>query len=105
MKLIKDLNQNEVVLYWSGAGAEKLSPNLHNLAESEEWWKKYHFSLYQGEERRASIYDRRKDEMKRGFFDTHNRFVRPNPDGRRITDKPVKVDVDLAELKLKLKIS
>lgn len=102
MKLVKDLGANGVVLYWSGAKAKKLSPDLYNITEAEEWWKTYHFAQYQGEERRASIHDRRQDEVKRGFYDAGNRFFRTNPNGRRATDKPVKVDVDLSQLKLKL---
>ena len=102
MKLIKDLTSDGVILYWTGTKAKKLSPDFHNQIEAEEWQKRYHLSQYQGEERRVSIYDRRMDEVKRNFYDVRNRFVRSNPNGRRITDKPVKVDVDLAHLKLKL---
>ena len=102
MKLIQDLTSEGIVLYWTGSRAKKLSPDFHNQIEAEEWQKKYHFSQYHGEERRASIYDRRRDELKREFYYAGNRFFRANPNGRRVTDKPIQVDVDLAHLKLKL---
>jgi hypothetical protein len=102
MKLIKDLTSEGVVLYWTGSKARKLSPDFHSVNEAEEWWRSYHFSQYDGVERRASIDDRRQDLGKRNSLDNQNCFFRPNPNGRRVTDKPIKVDVDLSVLKLKL---
>lgn len=105
MKLVKDLTKEGVVLYWIGPKAKQLSPYLHCLNEAEEWWKAYHFSLYDGNERRSSIHDRRKDRNKRDHFDLNKNLFRLNPEGRRLTDRTVKVDIDLFQLKLKLKMT
>lgn len=105
MKLVKDLTREGVVLYWIGPKAKPLSPHLHCINEAEEWWKKYHFALYQGKERRSSLHDRRKDDGKRDHFDLNKNLFRLNPNGRRFTDRPVKIDVDLFQLKLKLKMT
>ena len=103
MKLVKDITERGVVLYWIGPKAKKLSQEFHCMNEAEEWWRCYHFTLYQGEERRVSIHDRRKNDGHRDQFDLNRNLLRLNPNGRRFTDRPIKVDVDLFKLKLKLK--
>jgi hypothetical protein len=100
MKLVKDLSDEGVVLYWVGDDTRTLSPHLPTLVDAEEWWKKYMFAQYDGLERRASIYDRRKDLTMRKHFEFSDKFVRLNPHGRRKTDMPVTVDVDLFRKKL-----
>lgn len=100
MKLVKDLSEEGVVLYWVGDDAKAVSPHLPTVVDAEEWWKKYMFAQYEGEERRASIYDRRKDLVMRKHFEFSDKFVRLNPNGRRKTDAPVMVDVDLFQKKL-----
>ncbi|WP_286240813.1 hypothetical protein [Neptuniibacter halophilus] len=100
MKLVKDLYDSDIVFYWTGDSGEKLSPNLHTLMEAEEWWKREMFARYEGPERRKSIYDRREDSETRKRFERNHKFSRHNPQGRRQTDQPVKVDIDLAKEKI-----
>ncbi|MGH1463181.1 MAG: hypothetical protein ACRBB6_14220 [Neptuniibacter sp.] len=102
MKLVKDLYQDRVVYYWvkDEEALERVSPDLHCLVEAEEWWKNWMFASYQGEERRRSIHDRRTDREKRNHLELRLKVNRTAPMGRRVTDKGVSVDIDLATEKL-----
>ena len=100
MQLVKDLCEKGVVLYWA-EGKRKVSPYLHTLIDAEERWKKYQFSSYQGPETRKTIYDRRSNTEMRKQFELNGRYIPPKPNGRRMTDQPVLVSVDLFEEKVK----
>ncbi|WP_299183401.1 hypothetical protein [uncultured Neptuniibacter sp.] len=100
MKLVKDLNENGIVFYWIDDSGEQISPDLYCLIVAEEWWKTYLFSQYEGAERRKSIIDRRHDLEKRKMMERNHKFSRQNPQGRRKTDQPIKVDIDLVKEKL-----
>ncbi|MGH1461421.1 MAG: hypothetical protein ACRBB6_05265 [Neptuniibacter sp.] len=100
MKLVKDLSEEGVVLYWISEDSRMLSPHLRTMVDAEEWWKKHMFAQHPGKERRSSIYDRRKDLSMRKHFEFSDNFTRLNPLGRRKTDMPVKVNVDLFQQKL-----
>lgn len=101
MKLVKDLSDEGVVLYWVEDESHVVSPHLRTLMDAEEWWKKHMFAQYSGDERRGSIYDRRRDLTMRQHFEFSDKFTRLHPNGRRATDTPVSVDVDLFQQKLK----
>ncbi|WP_415903238.1 hypothetical protein ACMXYR_05680 [Neptuniibacter sp. QD29_5] len=100
MKLVKDFINYEIVFYWADESLTPCSPHLHSITAAEEWWKKYLFSQYQGPERRKSIVDRRSNHDKRNSMDK-NQYSRSNPLGRRESDKPVKVEIDLFQEKIK----
>lgn len=102
VKLVKDLLNSRIVFYWLNEKREKVSPHLHNLQEAEEWWKRFMFDLYPGEDRRRSIHDRRQDHDTRKQLELRERFNRSKPLGRRETDKPVQVEIDLLEEKIAL---
>lgn len=100
MQLVKDLCDEGIVLYWIEDN-HQISPLLHTMIEAEEWWKKFQFSRYQGEERRKTIYDRRSNMAMRKHFELNGRYVQPRPHGRRVTDQPVFVSIDHFENKMK----
>lgn len=100
MHLIKDLVDGRIVYYWLDVNERPLSTFFSTFKLAEEWWKEYMFSQYAGEERRRSIIDRRTNEEKRKRLQLNNRFVSINPNGRRTTDKPIRVDRDLVAEKL-----
>ena len=102
MQLIKDLNDIEIIFYWTDDSGQMLSPALHSLPLAEEWYKNFLFSTYEGKERRHSIIDRRSNEERRTKMDRNQRFGRRNPTGRRASDKPISVTLDLTKEKLKL---
>lgn len=99
MQLVKDLLDEGIVLYWV-EGRQQVSPVLHTMVDAEEWWKKYQFAQYNGEERRKTIYDRRSNLEMRKHFELNGRYIPPRPNGRRETDQPVFIAVDLFEGKL-----
>ncbi|MEH6576153.1 MAG: hypothetical protein V7731_03655 [Amphritea sp.] len=101
MKLVKDLSHSGIIYYWIDDSGEKISPDIACLTLAEEWRTKYLFSTYEGEGRRRSIIDRRRDEENREHLDTTLLDVGPNSDGRRIADISVKVDIDLFAEKIK----
>ncbi len=100
MQLIKDLRDEGVVLFWV-EDERQVSPFLHTLVDAEEWWKKYQFSQYQGQERRKTIYDRRSNTEMRKQFELNGRYIPPRPNGRRSSDQPVFIALDLFEEKMK----
>lgn len=100
MKLVKDLVDGRIVYYWMDDHGEVVSEFLHSFIEAEEWWKVLMFSLYDGEERRRSICDRRQDEATRKKLEFREKYNRTNPMGRRMTDIPVSVDLDLSKEKI-----
>ena len=100
MKLVKDLVDGRIVYYWIDGNGEVTSDYLHSFVDAEEWWKHLMFSLYEGEERRRSICDRRQDQETRKKLEYREKYHRSNPLGRRVTDMPVSVDLDLSKEKI-----
>lgn len=95
LKLVKDFKAGEFLLYWCDAlTKERTSPLLHSMENAEEWWLKHQFNLYSGEERRATIVDRRKLHQERAKRATSSHFIGASPDGRRYTDRRIEVDED-----------
>lgn len=100
MTLIKDFLGNRIVYYWTLDGqTTATSPHFASIEHASEWYIKYNNSLYDGEERRASHIDRRTLHHKRDEK-IKKHVSSDNPDGRRETDKPVKVGIDLSKQKL-----
>jgi len=101
MELVKDLTDEGIIYYWVDQSGEEMSPHLHSFSLAEEWRIRYLFSLYAGEERRASIIDRRSNLEKRKLMEKNHLSSRNNPLGRRKSDIPAAVDIDLFEEKIK----
>lgn len=102
LRLAKDFIDYQFTYFWvdiSGVKGRKVSKNLPTIQHAKEWFIDYHYSKYTGVERRKSKQDQRQ-----------NSNIRLNPilckrdtstRGRRITDKPIKVDIDLSKKKIK----
>lgn len=98
MKLVKDLIDHRIVYYWT-VDDHRISPVLASFVLAEEWIAKFYNDSYLGEERRRSHIDRRKLYTARDRL--RNVEILPtSPVGRRVSDKPVKVDIDLAKEKM-----
>ncbi|EAR60457.1 hypothetical protein [Neptuniibacter caesariensis] len=102
MLLVKDFNESGFIYYWVDENQDQVSPYIPTFKLAEEWRTRYLFDQYEGNERRLSLIDRRKDESTRKEFDRSLDIVRTNPQGRREADEPVKVDIDLSVEKLKI---
>lgn len=102
--LVKNLHNGRVVFYWVNKQGKRVSSILHNQTAAEEWWKTYMFSQYEGIERRHSIADRRACSTTRSLIKERKNESDVNP-GRRETDGPIKVDIDLYQKKIKETIS
>jgi hypothetical protein len=100
MKLVKDLLEGRIVFYWLFEDGIQVSHHLHTLQEAEEWWKEFMFAQYEGNNRRRSIHDRRKNHDHRKQLELIERYGRSNPLGRRETDSPIRVDIDLFQEKI-----
>jgi hypothetical protein len=97
LTLVKDLENFNIVFYWIDSTKKQVSPLLPTLTHAREWYTEHCFSLYKGNERRQRICDRRNSEQLR--WDIAGR--RNNSQhGRRASDKPIHVDVDLAKAKI-----
>ena len=95
LRLIKDFKAGQFVLFWADMDKRKrASPRLHSIEEAEEWWLKKQFSLYEGTERRRTIVDRRKLHAERDKRMLSSHFVSAISEGRRFTDRPIKVELD-----------
>lgn len=101
MRLVKDLVDSRIVFYWIDETDKRLSPDHATFQLAQEWWKSYMFSRYEGDERRKSIIDRRSDAEKRRRMEEQSNLSSISPYGRRHTDTPVEVDIDLVAEKLK----
>jgi len=100
--LVKDFCTEtlRIVLYWEGPDQQKLSPDFVSMRSAQNWWLDYQFELFSGDERRASTVDRRwlvnqRNDAARGII-RHT----DAPDGRRCTDKPIKVGRDISRVRL-----
>ncbi|GGC04244.1 hypothetical protein GCM10011352_33080 [Marinobacterium zhoushanense] len=102
MRLIKDLVDSRIVFYWIDESDKRLSPDHATFHQAQEWWKSYMFARYEGDERRKSVIDRRSDADKRRRMEAENKLSSISPYGRRQTDVPVEVDLDLVAEKLEL---
>jgi len=100
IKLVKDLSETRVILYWIDDSGSKISPKLPSLTHAEEWKKEYLFSRYLSHCRRESIIDRRRDGGQRSLLDEALFKIVRTSSGRRVTDVSVQVDIDLAARKL-----
>jgi len=104
LRLAKDFKNYQFLYYWFDGQANKISPDMTTFHHAEEWIIDYHFSLYNGTERRKSKIDRRtvnssrQSKRKAIFFSKRERGLH----GRRITDRQVHVDIDLSIEKLEL---
>lgn len=95
-KLVKDFESHKIIFYWLDSQSKKISPSLPSIDLAKEWIIDHHFCAYEGPERRSAKIDRRR-------LDKHDPFSIRNPysKGRRITDRPIKVHINLADQKIK----
>lgn len=94
LTLVKDLDNFKIVFYWVSSQKKKVSPTFPTLVHAKEWYTEHMFSAYKGNERRKRVCDRRNPEHFQ--FDCR----RMSPQGRRFTDKSVKVGIDLVSKKI-----
>lgn len=103
--LVKNLFKDKVVFYWvNKEKGKKISPLLNSMGEAEDWWKRYMYSMYEDVERRRAVKDRRLCHSTRDVMKTRKGQKHISP-GRRATDIPIKVDIDLYDKKLKDELS
>lgn len=98
--LVKDLQADRIVYYWTDIEGAIISPLIASLVRAEEWRKVHLQENYRGHQRRSSTIDRRRYAHKR---ELHSRTANISPlfkRGRRAEDQPIRVDCDLAEAKL-----
>lgn len=96
LKLIKDFDNFKFVYYWACPDQGKVSPNLPTLLHASEWIIEHNSSNYNGVERRTTMVDRRKKKLKPNNAESELVYSRrENPEGRRVTDKVPKIDLDL----------
>lgn len=99
LTLVRDLQGVRVVYYWiKKTEFERVSPTLSSLEEAEEWWLRYLHDSYDKKNRRRSFIDRRHVSGKANNLEKRNPPTQTM--GRRIGDKPVKVEIDLAKVKV-----
>ncbi len=98
MQLCKDFVEERICYYWCDRAGVQISPRLATLSDAEDWWKTYSFSMYRGQERRKSIYDRRTNHEKRKRIADGAAWGA----GRRLTDIPIRVARDLAQQKISI---
>ncbi len=99
MHLVKDLHEQRIVYYWIDEQETQISPFLASIPLAEEWRNLYLHKQYQGWDRRRSHIDRRRLVHKRDQASAQHAISNPAK-GRRSSDKPIKVDIDLAKSKL-----
>jgi len=98
--LIKDFVDQKIVLYWTDENGHIVSPMFTALSNAEEWWLRYNFSQHPGVERRKSIVDRRRLYTQRTQEDQSRHIPTTHPEGRRYTDREVKIDRDISRVKM-----
>ncbi|WP_415903234.1 hypothetical protein ACMXYR_05660 [Neptuniibacter sp. QD29_5] len=94
-KLVKDYLEHKIVFYWQSEGSKRASPTFPSLIHAKEWLINQYFDSYKGPERRKHKVDRR--SLQKGDFSSKRD---PYTHGRRITDRPIKVDINLADQKI-----
>ncbi|WP_415885067.1 hypothetical protein ACMXYO_10480 [Neptuniibacter sp. QD37_6] len=101
LNLIKDLDNLKIVYYWACPNQGKVSPNLPTLLHASEWFISHNTAKYTGIERRKTMVDRRKQESAAVTAEMDLVYSRRlKPEGRRITDKELTIDLDLTLDKL-----
>ena len=100
MTLVKDMHEDRIVYFWTDASNQILSPLLASVPLAHEWRLQYLNDRYEGQQRRASSIDRRRHQHKRDMHQGRGNVSPLFNIGRRATDKPAKVAVDLAKDKL-----
>lgn len=94
--LVKDFEDFNFIFYWVDEESHRISQDFPTLEHAKEWFIRYYHEQYQGPERRKRMMDRRKD-----FRKGEQQFRQIHPSvGRRVTDKAIEVDIDLAKEKL-----
>ena len=97
--LVKNLYKGNLVFYWVNNQGKKVSPLASNQTEAEDWWKSYMFSQYENAERRQVVRDRRSLHSTREIVQSRKGQSTISR-GRRITDQPISVDIDLFQKKI-----
>ena len=101
LKLIKDLDNYKFIYYWASPEIGKISPNLPTLLHAGEWLVEHKTESFQDPERRKTMVDRRKKNLKSTSPEMELIYSRrENPEGRRITDKLPTIDLDMTAEKL-----
>ena len=100
MALVKNMHEDRIVYYWCDDAGKRVSPLLANKALADEWRRQTMHENYAGKERRSSSLDRRLYQHKREQHQGNTKVSPLFSQGRRTTDKPVKVEHDLAKAKL-----
>lgn len=95
-QLVKDFKSHKITFYWLDSKSNKISPFLPSIDLAKEWIINHHFCAYEGPERRKAQIDRRRFEKQDPF-----NIRSPYSHGRRITDRPIKVDINLADKKIR----
>ncbi len=102
--LVKDFKDYKFVYYWVDDGKKKVSPDLPTLQHAEDWFKHQCQAEYEGAERRRKRADRRqvgsKKQLRPGEIYFGKRDL--STDGRRKSDRPIEVNIDLSIKKLEL---
>ncbi len=99
LKLVKDFEDYKIIYYWIDAEKVSVSPFFPTLSHAKEWYIHYHFNQYQGPDRRKRKVDRR-SVAKNDFEHVGSSKRSASRHGRRLTDQPIQVDIDLAKEKL-----
>lgn len=94
-KLVKDYIDHKIVFYWQNKTSKRISPHFPSLTHAKEWLIDQYFDKYKGPERRRSKIDRR-SLQKEAYHLQRSPFTK----GRRITDRPIQVEINLAEQKI-----
>lgn len=94
-QLVKDYIDYKIVFYWQNKQSKRISPTFPSLVHAKAWLIDLYFDAYKGPERRESTVDRRSLQQ----ADFHAQRT-PYSKGRRITDRPITVDVNLADKKI-----
>ena len=104
LELVKDFESFQFFFYWIDSGTRKrVSPKLPTVEYAKEWWLSYNNRSFCGVDRRRRKYDRRERDSKVRLTGTQIFFSKRKPQtcqGRRVTDRPVFVSIDLAVPKL-----
>lgn len=100
MRLVKDMQEDRIVYFWTDASNQILSPLLASVPLADEWRVQYLNDNYEGQQRRSSSIDRRRHQHKRDMHQGRGNVSPLFNIGRRATDKQAKVALDLAKDKL-----
>ncbi|MGB0204674.1 MAG: hypothetical protein ACPF9K_06450 [Neptuniibacter sp.] len=99
-QLVKDFHKEKIIFYWIDKNKKRISPPLPSLNHAKDWLIAEQFASYEGNERREPKVDRRRT----GKFEANCRR-KHQENGRRIPDKPIKVDINIADKKIEAMLS